>query len=68
MYTTGVIVEEDGFSTIVIQLAWTNLNTKKAAHAIVKRQCCEIRKHPYWKCFFMHSCGSHRVNKFHCVN
>ena len=32
------LVEENGFSTIVNQSAWTNLNTKKAARSMVKRQ------------------------------
>jgi len=62
------LANEDGFNTIVDQSSWTNLNTKNTSRAMLERQCCEIRKHPYWKWFFMHTREPRRVNKFHCVN
>ena len=61
-------VEKDEFNTLADQLTMTNLNTKKEARLILKKQCCEIRKHPYWKWFFMHTHKPRRVKKFDCVN
>ena len=61
------LVEKDEFNTLVDQLTMTNLNTKKEARLMLKKQCCEIRKHPYWKWFFMHT-HKRRVKKFDCVN
>ena len=57
---------EDDFSTIVDQIIMTNLNTKKEARLMLRKKCCEIRKHGKW--FFMHTRKLRHVNKFHCVN
>ena len=62
------ILEENEFNELIIQRAMIKLKSKKVVHSEFAKQCCKIRKHPYWKWFYMHTIEQRRVNKFQCGN
>ena len=62
------ILEEKEFNELINQRAKLRLKSTKAVHSEFTKQCCKIRKHPYWKWFYMHTIEQRRVNKFQCDN
>ena len=62
------ILEEHEFNELIIRQAKMKLTSTKAVHSDFAKQCCKIRKHPYWKWFYMHTIEQRRVNKFQCDN